>query len=250
MKLKNKVALITGSRRGIGFGIAQEMAKEGAKIVISDIDLKECERACNKLGGKNKTKTFAIKCDVSKKSEVEDMVAQVVKKFGRLDIMVNNAGIVRFSPLNKKTEDDWDFTLDINLKGAFFGAQAAAKQMIKQKSGKIISIASIAGFVGFENIVDYCASKGGVIAMTKELALELAKYNINVNAIAPGIIKTKMTEDMLKDKKTREDLLAQTPLGRVGKPEDIGKAAVFLASDDASFITGHTLVVDGGWLSH
>ena len=148
------------------------------------------------------------------------------------------------------TEKDWDFVLDINLKGVFLCTNAVVKQMIKQKSGKIISVASIAGEVGFMNTSAYCASKAGIINLTRGLALELSPHNINVNAIAPGVIATKMTEDMLKDKKTKEVLLASTPLGRVGQPEEIGKAAVFLASDDSNFITGHTLVVDGGWLTH
>jgi len=250
MKLKNKVAIITGARGGIGLGIAEEIAKEGARVVIADINLKDCEKACKKLEKKYKGKTLAVKVDVSKKEEVEEMVKQTVKKWGRLDIMVNNAGIVKFIPITETSEEDWDLILKVNLKGVFLCSQAAAKQMIKQRRGKIISIASIAGLVGFENIGAYCASKGGIIALTKEMALELAKYNIKVNAIAPGVIKTKMTEAMLKDKKTRENLLAQTPMGRVGKPEEIGKAAVYLASDDSDFVTGHTLVVDGGWLSH
>ncbi|MBU0457761.1 MAG: glucose 1-dehydrogenase [Nanoarchaeota archaeon] len=250
MKLKNKVAVITGSRRGIGFGIAEEMAKEGAKIVISDIDQKECEKACKTLEKRYKTKTLAVKCDVSNKNEVDNLIQQTIKKFKKIDILVNNAGIARFGSISDKDEKDWDLTIDVNLKSVFLCTKAAVPYMIKQKSGKIISLASIAGFVGFDSISDYCASKGGVIAMTKELALELAKYNINVNAIAPGIIETKMTEGMLKDKKQREGLLAQTPLGRVGKPADIGKSAVFLASKDSDFVTGHTLVVDGGWLAH
>ncbi|MBU0470190.1 MAG: 3-oxoacyl-ACP reductase FabG [Nanoarchaeota archaeon] len=250
MKLKNKIIIITGSRRGIGFGIAQEMAKEGAKIVISDINQKECEKACKVLEKKYNVKTLAVKCDVSNKDEVDNLIQQTIKKFKKIDILVNNAGIVKFGSVLDKTEKEWDLTLNINLRSVFFCTKAVVPHMIKQKSGKIISLASIAGFVGFDNISDYCASKGGIIAITKELALELAKYNINVNAIAPGIIETKMTQAMLKDKKQRENLLAQTPLGRVGKPADIGKAAVFLASDDSDFITGHTLVVDGGWLAH
>lgn len=249
MKLKNKVAIITGSRRGIGLGIAEEMAKEGADLVISDIDLKECENAARSLAKKYNVKTLAVKCDVSDKNEVDSLIQQAIKKFKKIDILVNNAGVVRFSSITKGTEEDWDFTMNINLKGAFLCTRAAVEQMIKQRRGKIISIASIAGLVGFEGIPAYCASKGGIINLTRELALELAKYNINVNAIAPGVIETKMTEGMLKDKKSRENLLAQTPLGRVGQPQDIGKAAVFLASSDSDFITGHTLVVDGGWLS-
>ncbi len=249
LKLKNKVAVITGSARGIGFSIAEEMAKEGAKIVISDLDQKDCEKASQLLGKKYKVFSLPVRCDVSCPKEVEHLVGQTLKEFGRLDILVNNAGIVRQAPLLEKTEDDWDKTIDINLKSVFLCSRAAARPMMKQKSGKIISITSIAGLVGFEGISDYCASKGGIIALTKELALELAGHHINVNAIAPGVIRTKMTEAMLKDEKTRAGLMALTPLGRPGEPEEIGKAAVFLASDDSSFITGHTLVVDGGWLA-
>ena len=250
MKLKNKVAIITGARRGIGFGVAEEMAKEGATVIISDIDEKECQKSCKILKQKYKIKTLAIKCDVSNQDEVNNLISQTVKKFKRVDILVNNAGVVVQKPFIQTTEKDYDFTLDINLKGMFFCSQAATKQMIKQKKGKIISMTSIAGLVGFGNIAAYSASKGGIIALTRELALDLAKHNINVNAIAPGIIKTNMTAAMLKDKKTKAGLLAQTPLGRVGLPKDIGRATVFLASNDSDFITGQTLAVDGGWLSH
>ena len=248
MKLKGKVAIITGSQRGIGYGIAEEMAKEGANIIISDLDLSGCKKASEQLAKKYKVESLAVKCDISKKEEVENLIRQTLKRFKRIDILVNNAGVVRFGPLLQKTEQDWDFTLDINLKGTFLCTQAAAKQMAKQKQGKIISIASIAGFVGFDNISDYCASKGGIINLTRELALELSPLGINVNAIAPGVIHRPMIRSMLKDKKQRAGLLAQTPLGRVGQPKDIGRAAVYLASSDSDFVTGHTLVVDGGWL--
>ncbi len=248
MKLKGKVAIITGSQRGIGYGIAEEMAKEGANIIISDIDLNGCKKASEQLAKKYKVESLGVKCDISKKDEVENLIQQTLKKFKRIDILVNNAGVVRFGSLLQKTEQDWDFTLDINLKGMFLCTQAAAKQMVKQKSGKIISIASIAGLVGFDNISDYCASKGGIINMTRELALELSPLGINVNAIAPGVIETPMTTSMLNDKKQKAGLLAQTPLGRVGQPKDIGLAAVYLASADSDFVTGHTLVVDGGWI--
>lgn len=249
MKLKNKVAIVTGSRRGIGKATALELAKEGAKIVVSDIDLKECQSVCDEIR-KIGSDAIAVKCDVSKKRDVDAMVKKTIQKFKRIDILVNNAGVVLMKPFVEMTEKDWDFVLDINLKGVFLCTNAVVKQMIKQKSGKIISIASIAGEVGFMNISAYCASKAGIINLTRELALELAPFNINVNAVAPGVIATKMTEDLLKDKKTREILLANTPLGRVGQPEEIGKVVVFLASDDSNFITGHTLVVDGGWLTH
>jgi len=249
MKLKNKIAIVTGSKRGIGKSIALELAKEGAKIVISDIDLKECQDVCDEIK-KMGLDAIAVKCDVSKKGDVDAMVEKTIQKFQKIDIIVNNAGVVLMKPFLEMTEKDWDFILDINLKGVFLCTNAVAKQMIKQKSGKIISITSIAGEVGFMNTSAYCASKAGIINLTRELALELCPYNINVNAVAPGVIATNMTEDMLKDKKTKEGLLANIPLGRVGKPEEIGKAVIFLASDDSNYVTGHTLVVDGGWLAH
>ena len=240
---------MTGSGRGIGKSTALELAKEGAKVVVSDIDIKECQNVCNEIK-KIGSDAIAVKCDISKKSDVDAMIKKTMQKFQKIDILINNAGVVLTKPFVEMTEKDWDFVLDINLKGVFLCTNAVVKQMIKQKSGKIISVASIAGEVGFMNTSAYCASKAGIINLTRELALELSPHNINVNAIAPGVIATKMTEDMLKDKKTKEVLLASTPLGRVGQPEEIGKAVVFLASDDSNFITGHTLVVDGGWLTH
>jgi len=249
MKLKNKVAIVTGSRRGIGKSIALELAKEGAKVVISDVDLKGCQTVCDEIK-KIGSDAIAVKCDVSKKRDVDAIVKKTIQKFKRIDILVNNAGVFLTKPFVQMTEKDWDFVLDINLKGVFLCTNAVAKQMIKQESGKIISIASIAGKVGFMNASAYCASKAGIVNLTRELAMELSPYNINVNAVAPGVIVTKMTDDMLKDKKTKEVLLANTPLGRFGQPEEIGKAVVFLASDNSNFITGHTLVMDGGWLIH
>ncbi len=249
MKLKNKIAIVTGSRRGIGRSITLELAKEGAKVVVSDIDLKECQNVCDEIK-KTGSDAIAVKCDVSKKRDVDAMVKKTIQKFKRIDILVNNAGVFLMKPFVQMTEKNWDFVLDINLKGVFLCANAVAKQMVKQKGGKIISIASIAGEVGFMNSSAYCASKAGIINLTKELAMELSPHNINVNVVAPGVIATKMTEDMLKDKKTKEVLLANTPLGRMGNPEEIGKAVIFLASNDSNFITGHTLVVDGGWLTH
>jgi len=249
MKVKNKIAIVTGSGRGIGKSTVLELAKEGAKVVVSDIDIKECQNVCDEIK-KIGSDAIAVKCDISKKSDVDAMIKKTMQKFQKIDILINNAGVVLTKPFVEMTEKDWDFVLDINLKGVFLCTNAVVKQMIKQKSGKIISVASIAGEVGFMNTSAYCASKAGIINLTRELALELSPHNINVNAIAPGVIATKMTEDMLKDKKTKEVLLASTPLGRVGQPEEIGKAVVFLASDDSNFITGHTLVVDGGWLTH
>jgi NAD(P)-dependent dehydrogenase (short-subunit alcohol dehydrogenase family) len=248
MRLKDKVAIVTGARRGIGKAIALEMAREGAKVVVSDIELKECEAVCGEIKALG-SEAIAVKCDVTKKHEVDGMVEKAVQKFGRLDIMVNNAGVYVAKPFTETAEKDWDFILNVNLKGMFLCASAAAKHMIRQKAGKIISTASIAGKVGFADSSAYCASKGGIISMTRELAMELAPYNINVNAVAPGVIETNMTKGMLEDEKAKQGLLMGIPLRRVGKPEDIAKAVVFLASEESGYVTGHTLVVDGGWIT-
>ena len=247
-KLQDKVAIITGSRRGIGKGIAIAFAKEGCKVVVSDYvedkDGKNTVDEIKKLG----SDAIFVKADVSKERDVKNLVDKAVKKFGKLNIIVNNAGIVSFGTADTLTEKDWDKVINVNLKGVFFGTKYAAKQMLKQgKGGRIINISSIAGLVGFPGISAYCASKGGVTEFTREAALDYASKGITVNAIDPGVIVTDMTKDMIENKETNKNLLENTPVGRFGKPEDIGNAAVFLALDESSFITGHNLVVDGGW---
>lgn len=251
MELKNKVAIITGARRGMGRTHALLLAKEGAKVVVSDISLEDCQKVVKEIkeqGGE----AIAVKCNVVKKEEVEDMVKKTIKAFGKIDILINNAGILQFKPFLELTEEDWDRTLGINLKGYFLCAQACAKEMVKQKSGVIVNIASIAmgGMgVGFPNIVHYSASKGGIIAMTEALALEMAPYNIRVNAVAPGAIDTPMTASTKQDPKSMEGTLARIPMHRMGKPEEISKAVLFLASEDSSYMTGSVIIVDGGWLA-
>lgn len=177
---------------------------------------------------------------------------KTVEKFGKIDILVNNAGIAQFKPFLELTEEEWDRTLDINLKGYFLCAQAVAKEMAKRKSGVIINIASIAMGqigVGFPALVHYCASKGGIVGMTEALALELAPYNIRVNAISPGAIETPMIEPIKSDSKTMEGLMARVPMHRVGKPEEVSNLVLFLASDASSYMTGSDVVIDGGWLA-
>ena len=248
MDLKNRVAIVTGARRGMGRTHSLLLAKAGAKVVVSDISLEECQKVVKEIKGE----ALAVKCDISNKAEVEDMVKQVMDKFGRIDILVNNAGICEFKPFLELEEQDWDRTLDINLKGYFLCSQAVAKEMSKQKSGSIVNIASVAmgqQGVGFSNIVHYCASKGGIVAMTEALALELAPYNIRVNAIAPGMIDTPMIDSIKQDPQAKEGILARIPMRRPGKPEEISNTVLFLASDLSSYITGSTIVVDGGWLS-
>jgi NAD(P)-dependent dehydrogenase (short-subunit alcohol dehydrogenase family) len=249
--LDGKVALVTGARRGIGRGIALALAEAGAKVVVTDIDEKECEavvKEIEKLGSEG----LAKKLDVTNKKEVEEAIKAAVDKFGKLDILVNNAGICPFKPFLELTEEDWDKVLDINLKGYFLCAQAAAKEMAKQKWGRIINIASVAmgqTGIGFPNLVHYVASKGGVAGMTEAMALELAPYGINVNAISPGVIETKMAEPVISDPAAREGILKRVPKGRVGQPKDIASAVVYLASEEADYVTGAILVVDGGWLA-
>ena len=247
-RLEGKVAIVTGSNRGIGKGIAVALAKEGCKVVINsyreDEEAKKTVEEIKKLG----SDAVFIKANVTREIDVRDLIENAVKKYGRLDILVNDAGILVSGTVVTLTEKDWNRQMDVNLKGVFLCSKYAVQQMLKQgKGGRIINIGSIAGLVGFPGISAYCASKGGITEMTREMALDYAKYGITVNAIDPGVIVTDMTKGMLDDAATRKMLLENTPIGRFGQPEDIGNAAAFLALDESSFITGHNLVVDGGW---
>ena len=249
--LKNKIALITGAKQGMGKSHAIALAKQGVKVVVTDINQSECQKVVDEiknLGGE----ATAFKLDVSNKSEVDSVISEIVKKFGKIDILINNAGICQFKPFLELSEQDWNRTIDINLKGEFLCAQAAARIMKEQKRGVIINIASVAmgqQGVGISNIVHYCASKGGIAAMTEAMAVELAPYNIRVNAIAPGMIETPMIGAVKSDPKTMEAMLQRIPLKRVGKSEEVSELVVFLASDSSSYITGSVVVSDGGWLS-
>jgi len=248
--LTGKKALVTGGSRGIGQGIALALAKQGADVAInfhSKAQEAEVVVASIKALGRD---SFAIQADVSNKESVAKMFEEIKTKWGKLDILVNNAGIVQFAAFEELTEEQWDAILDTNLKGQFLCSQQAVKLM--GQGGRIINIASIASGgvgVGFSHIAHYTASKGGVVALTENMALDLAAKGINVNAIAPGIIETDMTKGMLGDEKAKIVLMARIPKGRVGKPEDIGAAAAFLASNEADYITGAVLYVDGGWLA-
>lgn len=250
-ELKDKVVIVTGARRGMGRSHALLLAKAGAKVVVSDISLEDCEKVVEEIE-KQGGEALAAKCDVTKKEEVDEMLRKTIEKWGKVDILVNNAGIAQFVPFLEMTEEDWDRTLDINLKGYFLCAQACAKEMAKQKSGVIINIASVAmgqQGVGFPNVVHYCASKGGIVGMTEALAVELASYNIRVNAVAPGMIETPMIDPIKKDPKMMEAMLARLPMRRVGRSEEVSDLVVFLASGKSSYITGSTIIIDGGWLA-
>ncbi|WP_039763596.1 3-oxoacyl-[acyl-carrier-protein] reductase [Caldicellulosiruptor sp. F32] len=242
--LKDKVALITGASRGIGRAIALKFGQNGANVVInyssSEFQAQTLKEEIEKLG----VKALTIKCDVSNSEEVNAMFSQIEKEFGRLDILVNNAGITKDGLILRMNEEDFDKVIAINLKGAFLCAKAASKIMVKQREGNIINISSVVGIIGNVGQTNYAASKAGIIGLTKSLAKELASRNIRVNAIAPGFIKTDMTE-VLSDK-VKEMMLSSIPLGRFGEAEEVANVALFLASSLSSYITGQVIVVDGG----
>jgi 3-oxoacyl-[acyl-carrier protein] reductase len=240
---ENKVAIVTGSARGIGKAIALKLAKDGYDVVISDIleDVaKETAKEIEALG----QKSLVVVADVSKAEDAARLIDETVKAFGRLDVLVNNAGITRDNLAIRMKESEWDMVLNINLKGTFLCSQAAAKVMMKKRSGRIVNIASVSGILGTAGQANYASSKAGVIALTKALARELGPRNITVNAVAPGFIITEMTEKL--PEKVKEDYLAQIPLKRGGTPEDVANVVAFLASDAASYVTGTTLIVSGG----
>lgn len=242
MRLENKIAIVTGAASGIGKAIAEKFIEEGAKVVFSDVNGDESLVAA--FGDK----AIFTKCDVSKTEEVENLIAAAVAKFGGLDIMVNNAGIGGTGGILEVTDADWDKTIAINLSGVMRGTRAAAKVMqAKGVNGAIINMSSILGKVGFQGSIAYCAAKGGVVQLTHASALDLAALKIRVNAIAPGFITTGMTKDVLAMKQFNDLIVSSTPLGHVGEVSDIANAAVYLASDEAKYVTGEVLYVDGGW---
>lgn len=250
--LTGKVALVTGASSGIGKASALALAKQGATVVVAARRMDKLNDLASEIVGMGK-KSLPVMMDVTKKETIDAAVQTTIETYGKLDILLNNAGVAEFAPFLDLTVEQWDKTIDTNLKGYFLVAQATAREMAKHTWGRIVNIASIASGgvgVGFPSIAHYCASKGGVVAMTEALAIELAPMGILVNCIGPGVIESEMTEGILKDPKQAEALLARSPLKRAGKPEEIAAAVVYLASEEASYTTGTTLYIDGGWLTN
>jgi NAD(P)-dependent dehydrogenase (short-subunit alcohol dehydrogenase family) len=241
-RLSAKVAIVTGAASGIGLGIAQLFVKEGAKVVFSDVNKSGKDAA--DTAGKN---ALFIECDVSDAESVKNLIAKTVKTFGTIDILINNAGIVYQKPISETSDEDWNAVININLKGPFLLSREILPIFEKQGKGKIVNMASIAGIIGYENLSSYCASKGGIIAMTRSLALEYASKNINVNCICPGAIKTGMTKVIEANELMLKQVLMSIPFGRMGHPIDIANAALYLASDESDYVTGASIIVDGGW---
>ena len=248
-RLDGQVALITGSGSGIGQGAAIALAHAGADVVVTDLARfhDRAEQTARGIARETGRRTLTLDLDVTEIPSIHAAIAQTVETLGRLDVLVNSAGVNRTKPVFEITEEDWDFVLDVNLKGLFFACQAAAREMARREGGAIVNLASINGVVGFHKRAPYCASKGGVVNLTRELAIELAPSNIRVNAVGPTYTETPLTVPTLSDPDTRREILQRTPMARLGQVDDIVGAIVFLASPAASLITGHTLLVDGGW---
>ena len=249
MKLANQVAIVTGAGQGIGRAIALTLAKEGAAVIVNDINLESAKKVAEEITSQG-GQAQPIKADIVNGEEVSKMAKETVASFKKIDILVNNAGIGKVIPAMETTEAQWDSIIDINLKGQFLCSQAVAKHMIKQKRGRIINIASIGGHVGAPGFAAYGASKGGVIQLTRVLAIEWAKYNIKVNTVSPGMTMTAMVEAAAK--KLPDFFIKgieRTPLKRPAKPEDIANAVLFLAAPESDYITGQEIIVDGGQLA-
>ncbi|MBN1914028.1 MAG: 3-oxoacyl-[acyl-carrier-protein] reductase [Candidatus Omnitrophica bacterium] len=246
MRLKDKVTLITGAAQGIGREIALSFAREGADIIIADVNLEKATSTASEIEGLGR-KAMALELDVTSFSKVEDGINKILDKFAKVDILVNNAGVTRDGLLLRMSESDWDLVLSVNLKGTFNCIKAVSKAMVKQRCGRIINIASIIGLIGNPGQANYSASKGGVIALTKTAAKELASRNINVNAVAPGFIQTDMTAKLPEE--VKEKMKQAIPLGKFGTCNDVAGVCLFLASEDSAYVTGQVIVVDGGMVT-
>ena len=249
MKLENKIALVTGSSSGIGRGIAVAFAKEGADVIVNYNSRKdEAEEVVKKIRDMGR-KSIAVKANTGSIKEIEEMFKVIKDEFDGLDILINNAGISEYHVMDEMNEEIWERTLSINLKGPFFCCKFAYKEMEKRGGGKIVNIASCGGIRGFRNLPHYCASKGGLIALTKQLAGEFGEFRINVNCIGPGAIVTERSEDYWSSEGTRKVWEKVIPLGRIGLVDEIIGGVVYLSSSDSDYVTGQTFFIDGGWTS-
>ena len=244
MRLKDQVAVITGGAQGIGKSIATLFASEGAKLVLSDIDEATVQATAAQIGKEKSVETLGVKGNVAQIAECEKLVDAALDKFGRIDILINNAGITRDNLLMRMSDEEWDSVIAVNLKGVFNCTKAAIRPMMKARKGRIVNIASVVGQMGNAGQANYSASKGGVISLTKTCAREFSSRNIQVNAIAPGFIRTRMTDALTEEQKKK--LLELIPLGRLGEAQDVANAALFLCSEESSYITGHVISVNGG----
>jgi 3-oxoacyl-[acyl-carrier protein] reductase len=243
LELKDKVALITGGAQGIGRAVALLLAEHGADIAVSDVNLEKAEETAGEIRGLGR-KSLAVKANVANSEDVEQLVRSLLKEFGRIDILVNNAGIAKDKLILRMTDEDWDAVLNVNLKGTFLCTRAVIRHMSKQRSGKIVNIASVVGEMGNAGQANYAASKAGVIGFTKTIAREFAQRGINVNAVAPGYIETPMTDAI--PEKAKEELKRMIPMERLGRPEDVARAVLFLVSEASGYMTGQVLNVNGG----
>jgi NAD(P)-dependent dehydrogenase (short-subunit alcohol dehydrogenase family) len=248
--LEGKVAIVTGGKRGIGRAIALVFAEAGADVVIcgrtiQDGELMDVAEEIRKFG----RRSLAVQTDITRKTDVDSLVQRTMDEFGRIDILINNAGVYMRAPILALQEDDWDRVMNTDLKGYFFCCQEVGKRMVDRKSGNIINIATTSAWEAAKEVGAYCIAKVGVVMLTRVLALELASSNVRVNAIAPFWVRTKMSEPWTGDPEVLKQVEAETPLGRIGEPNDIVGAALFLASGASNYITGQTIIVDGGWLA-